>query len=299
MSFKLGHIESTGNMMKTFTSIKEDVVDNSESSYDRGGDGTLMGVEKGAKADITLNMDFVTQSEYGDLHEILNNRNYPHKVYLREPAAASQRNLLTGTGSTVGKYWKTDTPIPTKANFTSDATGFAAGDYTNLQAFTTPTDDTTTDKNYIHYFFQFDASTWMTAYGLDYLTRITVMLQNPLVYRGADEFGYTFHAYNKTMLNWTEMKRQSITIDADNQQFAALRPMQGFTQWADYFDSNLILFRMTNKQPRSSGTLTLSLQYIELLINGYGVMKKNPYDFNWREPYTGAGYLGNISLAEL
>lgn len=303
MSFKLGHIESTGNALKTFYSIKEDVVDNFDVQVDRGGDQTLMACEKSAKADVHLELDFVTQSEYGDLHEVLNNRLYPHKLYLREPAASSQRITITGEGNNIAKQWQTDTPVPTLANFTSDATAFTAGDYTNIQNFTTPVQYQSNSVDYIHYFFRFDLSTWIAAYGLDYLTRLTLLLQDPLVYRqgGADydEFGYTFHAYNYTTGAWTEIKRQSITIDETNQQFAALRPMAGFTRWADYLSSNLTLFRMTNKQPRVARTVYMSLNYIELFINGYGVVKVNPYDLNWREAYTGAGYVGTVKLQEI
>ena len=301
---KLGHIESTGNLFKSFYSVKEDVVDDSDISFQRGGDGDLMGTERAAKALISLDMDCVTQAEYGDLHEVMNNHVYPHKLYLREPAVASQRLLMPGTGSNIAKQWATDTAIPTLANFTSDATAFSGTDYTNIQNFTTAVEYTTTSKEYLHYFFQFDLSTWIAAYGLDYLTRLTLLLQDPLVSRTVltvvDNFGYSFYAYNYATTSWTEMRRQSITIDVSNQQFVALSPREGFTRWADYLSSNLALFRMTNRQARdASGTLALSLNYIELFINGYGVKQVNANDFNWRDAYTGAGYTGTLRLQEL
>lgn len=300
MSFKLGHIEASGTQLKTFYAVKDDVVDSFDTQFDRGGDGTLMGCEKSAKADITLALDYITQTEYGDLHEVLNNKLYPHKLYLREPAAASQRIKTTGVGSDIAKQWADNASIPTLTQFQSSATEFDATDYTQIQDFTNQVEYSTVNKDYMHYFFQYDLSTWLTAYGLDYLTRLTLLLQDPLVYRGTDEFGYTFHAYNYTTGAWTEIKRQNITINASNQQYASLRPIDGFSKWADYLSSNLVLFRMSNRQPRVSGdSLTLGLKYIELFINGYGVMKTNPFDLNWRDAYTGAGYLGNIKLAEL
>lgn len=301
---KLGHIESTGNQFKTFYAVKEDVVDDSEVVSGRGGDGDLMGSERAAKAAISLDLDCLTQSEYGDLHEVMNDRSYPHKLYLREPAVASQRILMTGAGSNVAKQWKTDTAVPTEANYTSNATEFTVTDYTNIQNFTTDVSYDTNDKEYLHLFFKFNLATWIAAYGLDYLTRLTLLLQDPLVSRTVlsvvDNYGYSFYAYNFASTSWTEMKRQSITIDVSNQQYAALSPREGFTRWTDYLSSNLALFRMTNRQARdSSGTLAMSLNYIELFINGYGVKQINPYDLNWREPYTGAGYTGTLRLQEL
>lgn len=301
--FKLGFIESTGTQLKTFYSIKEDINDDSFIQTDRGGDSDLFGTEKSAKAELTLDLDHVTQAERGDLDEVLNNRNYPHKIYLREPAAASQRIKCTGTGSDIAKQLKTDKGVPTYADFTG-ATVFTGGDYTNIQNFSTAVSYNTNAKEYLHFFFQFDLSTWIAAYGLDYLQRLSLFMQDPLVYRSdgsvVDEFGYLVYAYNFTEAKWTEIKRQPITVSATNQQVAALRPTDGYTKWNDYTDgSNLVLFRIVNYQERDSDTLYLSMNYAELLINGYGMKQINPFNLNWRGQYTGEGHLGQISMLEL
>lgn len=299
---KIGFIDSSGSGLKTITdAVKIDVLDDPFFSGERGGRGDLYGVEQSNKANFNIELDAVSQTEYGNLYDVLNNRLYPHKVYIHEPAAASQRININDAGGNEAKQEKTDDPEGAYAT----ATEFVAGDYTNIQNFTTAVSYNTAAKEYLHYFFQFDLSTWIAAYGTEYLRRLTLFMQDPFVKRtvgsDVDEFGYIVYAYNYTRTSWTEIKRQPVTVGVTNQQFAPLRPIDGFTKFSDYIDgSNYCQFKITNMYDRDSvGTLQHDINYVELIVNGFGFRMVNPFNLNWRSAFTGDGYTGTSECMEL
>jgi len=158
---------------------------------------------------------------------------------------------------------------------------------------------------YFNFFFQFDLSSFISNYGSEFIRRITLFLQDPRVRKvkagEEDDFGYVVFVYNYSTSSWTEIKRQSITIELTNQQYAGLRAIEGFSQFSDYLSSNKVLFRIVNIQERdvAGSTLYHGYNYVECLVNGFGVVKTNPQNENWRDPYTGSGYVSTLELREL
>jgi hypothetical protein len=304
MSIKIGFLDSSGNGLKTFSdSVKIDVNDNSFVGTSRGGMADLFSTERSAKAEFTIEVDAVTQADFGNtLNKVMNNRQYPHKIYIHEPAAASQRINMNDTGGNEAKQQQTDDPEGAYAS----GTEFTGTNYTHIQDWVNDVSYSTSTKDYIHYFFQFDLSTWIAAYGEEYLRRLTLFMQDPRVERGtpADDFGYVVYAYNYGNSTWIEIKRQSITVDATNQQYASLRPIEGFTDFSDFIDgSDYCQFKITNMQPRTTGgstaTLTHKIKRVELIVNGIAFKQVNPQNLNWRSAFTGDGYTGVYNLLEL
>ncbi len=305
MSFKIGFINSAGTGLKTISdAVRINLDDDSDVSFNRGGARDGFFIEDSMKAQITLELDAVTQADFGNtIAKVMNNRAYPHKVYIHEPAAASQRININNTGGNEGKQLASDLAEPTYAS----ATEFTGGQYTAIQNFSTDVTVSTATLKNIHYFYQFDLSTWIAAYGAEYLRRLTLFMQDPRVKEtsgaNTNDLGYIIYAYNYTNAEWVEIKRQSITVDATNQQFASLRPLEGFTSFSDFIDgSSFCQFKVTNAQERTPGavwTLTHEINYVELIVNGFGIKQTNAFNANWRSPFTGDGYVQTLNLQEL
>src|SRR5512140_1029463 len=102
MSFGLGLIDSASPTISSFNSIKEDELENEDLQTFRGGDNGLFTSCKSAKAEINLDLDFITDANYYALRNIILNRKYPNKVYFREPYAAGA--LLTPSTATHKAY---------------------------------------------------------------------------------------------------------------------------------------------------------------------------------------------------
>ena len=301
--FKLGYPDSTGNFLIEFTDVaKQDIVDRDFFKGERGGFGDLFSMRMSNKSVITLDCDFMSQATLGDnLLAVLQNRDYPHKLYLHEPAAASQIITFSGISnpSTTNRalYLGADTS-PAIASMTEVSTaqyGYL-NDWTNLLPLTAAAND------YLYLLFQFDLTTFITAYGLEYIRRLTLFLQDLRVYQDTgEEFGFTVEAWNYTKTAWIEVKRQTLTVNISNQQYASLRPCEGFTRFYDFVDANnQCRFRIINLQKRiTESILQMDVQNVRLYVNGFACAPSKDMDFNYRGSYTGEGYVGQIKLEEL
>lgn len=301
MAFKFGYPESTGNLLISFDGMKQDIVDRDFFEGDRGGFGDLFSIRKSNKAQLTMDCDFMTQSQLGSsLLKVLQNRAYPHKLYIHEPAVASQSISyagITNPSSTNKMLYLGADSSPSIASMSEISTaqyGYVSGWSTDLAL-------TDADSVYLYLLCEFDLSTFVAAYGVEYIRRLTMFMQDLRVYQDTgEEFGYIVEAYNFTTTAWIEIKRQTITVNTSNQQYASLRPCEDFTFFSDFLSSNHCRFRIRSLQERVTGSiLSLDVQNIQMFINGFACVPSKDMDFNWRGSYTGEGYTGGLRLEEL
>lgn len=301
--FKFGYPESTGNCLISFQDVaKQDIVDRDFFSGERGGLGDMFSTRRSNKAKITLDCDYVSQATLGtSLLAVLQNRDYPHKLYIHEPADALQTRTFAGitnpSSTTKALYLGADTsPV------IADMTEISSAQYGYLNGWSTLVALTEAAKANLYFLCQFDLSTFIAAYGIEYIRRLTVFFQNLRVYQDTGEdFGYVVEAWNYIKSSWIEVKRQTITVNTSNQQYASLRPCDDFTRFADFIDANhQCRFRVSSLQERIAGSiLKMDVQHINLYVNGFACVPSSDMDFNWRGSYTGEGYVGQLSLEEL
>lgn len=311
MAFALGYIDAVALAnIKTLYSIKEDELEDGSLQAFRGGDNGLFISEKSAKAEISLDLDFVIDSEFKDLRAVLLNRAYPNKIYIREPGNVTGAIIHPTTALNKAYVKKGSTLYPAFADFTTE---FTTTDYTRINAFSTPCSNTITADEYIHYLFLFSLSDWLTAGGgsLNNLLRLTLFMQTPAAYRthpaaATDKFGILVRAYNWSTTSFIEMYRRSITLTAANQQAAGLRPITGFTTMRHFIGDedgsypNMAAFMVSVLQPRAgAGTVYLDMNYVACLVNGFMVRMTDVFNVNWREEITLVGRTGNIKLSEV
>ena len=317
MAFALGYIDSAAlNNIKSFHSVKEDQLEDENIQASRGGDNGLFISQKSAKAEISLDMDFIEDTEYGNLRKIMLNRKYPNKIYIREPGLVSGGILIPTHANNLAYKLKNNLALPILTSLT--ATEFTTGDYTNITGFSTPMSYSASVNEYLHYLFTFDLTTFLTSVSLDNLLRLTLFMQTPAAYRvpasgPTDKYGIIVHAYNfsqSTLLStavWTEIYRRSITLQSTNQQAAGLRPITGYTSIQNYVDisgatlgQNYVAFMVSILQPRNgAGTIYLDSNYVALFCNGFMVRMTDNFNLNWREEITIVGRTGNLKLSEV
>jgi hypothetical protein len=310
MSFGFGIIDSASPTISTFYAIKEDQLEGDDYQVFRGGDNGLFTSCKSAKGEINLDLDFISDSDYLLLRNIVLNRKYPNKVYFREPGNVTGAYLTPSTGTNKAYKLSHNNRLPAIA--TLQTTEFTSGDYTNITGFTTTMSQNTYISDYVHYLFTFDLTSWLAANSVNNLLRLSLFMQQPTAYRTntvlpTDKFGIIVYAQDFVNTSWVEMHRRSITVDAANQQCATIHPNINYVKMSNFIDTNggvlglnKVAFLVSTLQPRTpSGTVYLNMNYAALLVNGFMVKPSSMFNLNWRESYTGAGRTGSLKLSEV
>jgi len=308
MSIKIGFLNASGSGLKTISdAVKIDIIDDERYDADRGGLGDNWSTRQSAKARIVIELDHMTQATVGNsLWKVLNNRDFPHKVYIHEPADPTQEEDFTGitVPATVTHQARLGPTNDPNADF-NDVIAFSNQQYLDISDFLTGVTFNTSVSIYAYYFFQFDISPFITAFGTEFIRRLTLFLQDIELFKNnanKDKTGYIVWAFNFVQNEWIEIKRQDVTVKATNQQFASLRPIEGFTDFSEFIESGTdkVRFRIRNLQAgKSFEGLQFNIKYVKLLINGFGCVKNNDGNFNFRDTFTGMGYVGTIGLDEL
>ena len=308
---KIGFIDDTSRTnLKSFQDVISplSIEDDSRDSFRRSGGGNLQGVKQSNKAQISLQFDRLSQTNLGILRQVMHNREFLHKTYIHHPADANQEidygSIANPSTTHVAEIINgTDDP---DANF-GDGGEYSTAQYANVSDFTTTQNAITDSLKFAYHFFQFDIDL-TSAGGAGYLggktvndiQRLTLFMDDPRSVDGSGDLGFKIDAFNNNGAgSWVEVYRQSITTVTANRQFASIRPVAGFTNFADFLDSGKVLFRMRNLQERVSGSLNVGLKFVELQINGIGVIWTNNDNFAFRSAFTGAGYTGTMELSEI
>jgi hypothetical protein len=315
MPFSLIGFDAVSSTLKSFYSVKEDVTEDISFETRRGGDNALFSNQRSAKAAVSLDMDFITQAEYGDLMRFYSNSFYTGRLYLREPASSLQRIIFSSASWPKGYYLESNNRYPTLGAVNSGKVDFSAGDKTVLAGYSGSVLYTSTTYDYMHFILIVPLKLWLEGnYGTvtlgsyDLLTRVTTVIQKLRAYNNIGNVGFTVDYYNFAKTVWTEVKRQSLTADIDNMVGFGLRPVVGFSKFQDYEDKTIfgdadnpvMMFKITPNQARpSSGTTTLSCKHMEFAINGYFVKQAENFNYNWRDAITLQGYMGQMKLLEI
>jgi len=311
MSIKIGFIDDTSRTnLKTFQDVivPLTIEDDSFPSFRRSGGGTLQGIKQSNKANITIQFDRLSQTNLGILRQVMHDREFLHKTYIHHPADAFQEidyGSITAPSTThiAKKIAGTDTADPSFAS----ATEFITGDYNDISQFTTTVNAVTSSLKFAFLFFQFDidlnsagGAGYLGSKTINEIQRLTLFMDDPRSVDGSGDLGFKIDAFRDSTSTWIEIYRQSITTVTANRQFASIRPLEGFTNFGDFVDSSgKVTFRMRNLQERVSGTLSVGVKYVELMINGFGVVWTNSDNFTFRDAFTGAGFTGTMELEEL
>ena len=299
--FNLG-LMGNGQTLYSFYSIKEDVMEDSSIQTYRGGDNGLFFTEKSSKAAITLDIDFVVDADFKSIRDVLLNRQFPNKMYIREPGNING-SLIQPDLVDPAFYLYSNNSAPALSDF---VTNFASIDYSYIQGWTTPVAKTTNTYDYIHYLFNFDLTSYFASGGdKNNMMRLTLFMQTPFASRSdGSNYGIKVSAYNYAQSIFTEVYRRSITLSSANQQAASIRPFTGYSKLTDFISTggspNIVTFMLSTLQPRAiPSTLTISTGYVACIVNGFMVRAVDPFNLNWRDTVTVVGRTGSIKLQEV
>lgn len=282
--------------------IKQDIPRSAQWDGARAGSGRLQSTVQSQKAMIHLEGDHMTDAELGNLRKVLWNRNNPHKIFYQFPAVLANQDYVFDAAS--NEAYTGDDNAGTLA---AGATEFTGGEYTNINAWDANAvsyatiADAGVFRKYGYFFFEADISNFVSAYGVTRIERITIALKNLYLTDGQGDIGFIIEAYNNTLSEWCEIERQGLTKDADNTFYASIRPTDCFTSFDDFLNTNFVLFRIRNLYASRDTTQALNIQadFAKIFVNAYGCVWNEDDNFTYRESYTGAGWTGNVELAEL
>lgn len=309
MSVKIGFIDdNTNSNLKTFVDqVRININDSDRADFQLGAD-QLSGIRRSKKAVITLEFDRMSQANVSLLRKVIDDRVKPHKFFINEPNDTEQINTFVGitnpSSTHVGKKAVTDNA---DLSFASGAE-FSTGEYGDINSFGAASEviASTSSAKFGYLFFRFKITPWLalSAITLDDIERLTLVMETPRAFETGGvsdvDLGLKIDAFNNGTSKFTEIKRMGVTVSESNQQFASIRPVANFTNFADYVDgSDQIIFRVRNLQERTADTLKVQMLYAEMIINGYGCVQTNSDNFTFRDTFTGAGKTGVLELAEL
>lgn len=317
MPVKIGFINDVANtsLFNVDDVIRINVNDINDLQSGRSGNGALSGIIHQTKAEIEVEIDRISQTNLGGLREKMFDRTEPHKVFLNHPAIVDTAlnpvngtqtftyNGITNPSSThIAKTAASDNP-----NLLVGTTEISTGDYTTISTFGSQLTNGTPSLKYNYFFFGFDLTKYLADANttIDSIERITLVLHKleavDTISAVINQIGIQVDVFNNSTGVMTEIYRQGLTSDIVNTQFAGLGPVDGFTNFDDYIDAfNKILFRVRNlNEFETVGANGIDIDFVELLINGYGILDPISDNFTFRDAFTGAGKTGTIALNEI
>lgn len=302
MSCKLGFLSSDSNDMQSVNIIKQDIPSESEYEMKRCGDGDLQSVTYSEKAQIHLEADHLTNANLGAIRKVLSNRVNPHKLFIKHPAD-SNHEYIFDTGINRAYHQQSDDSDKTSFDYLTD--GFDNAEVTNINTWDLNTVDENGTLKYVYFLFTADISNYVTNYAVNTITRITLAMKDLFLTdeqsTGDKGIGFKVDYYDNALLQYVEIKRQGITVDADNVLYASIRPIDCFTNFDNALSSNLVKFRIRNLYENrvSGGAISAQIAYAKIFVNGYGCVWDNVDNFTYRDTYTGNGWTGSLDLHEL
>lgn len=303
--FRLGLIDNTEHTNLKLYDIAVGAIeplDSPDIEFERTGFyRDLHGIYRANKARYSIDLNYLPQTELGNtLRKQLYNRIKPVKIYLHEPADPAQVLKFTGisapSSTHIGYHIASNDPDDDWIG----ATEFTTSEYLSLDDFSTHVVKDTATYKYQYFFFRFKITDFLSTFGIEYIQRISAVLQDLRYDINGIYRGYKVDFRNATQGKWQEVFRSGISSPLANQQIAALRPIAGFSNFEDHKAvEDFVTVRIRNLQERTFGVLTMSINYVCLLINGYGVIWANDDEFRWATSFTGAGYNGKLVLEEI
>lgn len=306
---KIGFLSANSTDIVTNYPIKIDIANESFMESGRSGMGDLQSITGGEKATVRLEYDFLSQSDLGALRRVLQNRKEPHKLFLDFPAADSQLMEIAGT---THKAYTAQDDAGTFTNYSGAGTEFTPTEYTYIKTFDAnyvekaSTASVSDYYKYVYFFIVVDLSSFISAYGVDYIKRITLAFRDLYL---SDSYGglgfkidYLDNSYSGGQ--YVEIRRQGFTVDDSNTQFASIRPVNLFSDFSTsgaLDGSNKAVFRIRNLYANRdlSGAVSMKCKFIKGFVNGFGCVFNNNDSFTYNNSYTGSGQVGIVTLMEL
>jgi len=305
----VGHIStSDSTLVRIEKIVKQDINQSSFADINRGGYGALQGIMQSEKAEISIDIDHFTESEYGALMNVLKNRTEPHKIFIPHPADLTN-SRFTPDASDFKIYTTSGSDENLDTGWVDIGTEFDPDYYPALA-----TPDTTlgiqkseTDE-YCFFKFEPDISDYINEYGSGSIRRITMAIYCPAASDTAGAMGYKLDYYDNNLSEWVEFDRIGYSVPFDLfgnktiMQFHAIRPVEAFTNFNNVVSSGIVKIRLRNLlENRGSGgnNLNLSFYYAGIFVNGYGVLYNGEDSFTYRDTFTGAGLTGQLQFSEL
>lgn len=315
---KLGFINNIANddLFDVIDVVRINIEDQDGGEISRAANGPLSKIAQQTKADISLEFDRISQTDLGGLRKKLFNRKQPHQVFLNEPAVVdtslspvdgSQTLTYNGITNPAGAANKATIAQSDDPNLLIGTSEFSTGEYGDISQFGTQVENNGTGSKYHYMFFLFKLTNYLAGTDItkESIERLTLFMNRPEAIDnvGGTEIntGIVVHCKNDQENEFTEIYRQGLTSNKFNTQFAALAPVDGFTSFDDYLDgADFIIFRVRNLNAFETGnTNKLKMDFIELLVNGYGVLTPSSNNFTFRDMFTGAGKTGTVQLNEI
>jgi len=302
-NIKLGFLSAnSSDIYDLIPVVRENINEDVDFNMERAGNGDLQATQQSNKALITVDTDYLSQTQLGNVRKVLANRAEPHKLYTKFPATYTDYTF----DATTNECFTAEDDDGTQTTFSTE---FTSGEYTNINTFdTNAVTFSTSDKgssNYYKYgYMQFtaDISDYINEHDAESITRITLALRNLYINDGADagfKIDYLDNSYSPA--RYVEIKRMGITIDENNTVYASIRPISQFTNFSNALDSNVVKFRVRNlyENRDTTSAVTLSVDFAKVFVNGYGCVWDGNDNFTYRDTYVGNGYTGQIRLMEL
>jgi hypothetical protein len=260
------------------------------------------------KTTTKLTFDFLADSTVYNLKNIMQNSNYPNKLYVDFPNNSLQVGDWNSHTATKKLTQASGTAVPgAQTEFTTDEYTYAGIIDTNKVEFANFVD------NFTFILFHIDLTAYLLANDINTIRCVTLFLHNPYCAEDNANSGFRIVCRRKSLANqYTDVGSQSLSIaDADlqaeykfNQKFFKFAPdFASFLTFEDYLDiqggDNVLEFVMMPINPRPSASVqTIGFNYCAYAINGWGVRIGNDA-FTNTDPYTGMGSTGVVNLTEV
>ncbi len=314
----MGFIDNIANddLFNVVDVVRINVNDRDGGSVVRAANGPASKIAQQTKAEISLEFDRISQSDLGNLRKKIFNRKQQHQVFLNEPAivdtdlspvAGAQTLTYNGITNPAGAANSATIAQSDDPNLLVGTSEFSSGEYGDISQFGTQVENNGTGSKYHYMFFLFKLTNYLSGANItkESIERLTLLMNTPEAIDnvGGTEIntGIVVHCKNDQDSEFTEIYRQGLTSNKYNTQFAALAPVDGFTNFDDYLDgADFIIFRVRNLNAFDTGnTNKLKMDFVELLVNGYGVLPPSSDNFTFRDTFTGAGKTGTVNLNEI
>jgi len=295
-------VTNVRSLTNSFIPSKINVNETFNSNFDNVPYGRNRNWQRPANATIKLEFTYYDDTNIVALRNVLMNRKYDKKVYVDEPSTEQLYDMYAGTTYC---YHGTSDTFPSSW---TELTSGAGGEYSKIVDIDSNAYFYSQSTNkYSWLKFEFDISTFNTLYP-NSIERLTLMLHNPYAAsNGAvaqDGYKIFINDASTNGPGYVCIGEQSFSISDTvlrtagqmNQQFYSYKKTQDIITVSS--TSNIITFYMRNLTPRTTSSARVGLNYVALIINGYGVKQSNADNFTYQEPTTVAGSIGTVELQE-
>lgn len=309
MGFKIGKASDTLN---EFEVIDQQITQNNGQRTQRSINRTLQEFRFQEKANISMNLDFITNANFRTLKKLLGNRNDLKEGFMLIPIPYQDDAEFTFIGKVAGnsspvpslikkiETSATTIEVPTDAGFSE----IAQADYNAIDTFDTNEFELTATANDKRFrvLVDIDVSTFVTAHSAPEIDRLGLLVF------GMKSSPVKFYIFNNTTSQWYFINQFRHEDSNDFSTAGFFRNKQLFASFSlpwgddsiqdDYLDSNVAHFLIEGPLV-DSGQISLYFQHIKAFVNSFNVIPDADLAFNFRDVTTVTGRRTTLDFLEI